>query len=164
MINYSVNPRPNPQNQEEAPLFHATAQIDRNLDINAFAKHIASHGCVYGRADIAAVLTLAVDCIKEQLLAGNKVTLGDLGSFFITLQSTGAKTRDEFVPAKIHGIRVKWSAGQAFKGLINEAEFQKVSTRVAQAAILGAETNNNGTVDLGSIKKKLSDKRKGLTD
>ena len=45
MINYSVGPRINPQNLEEDPLFFATAQIDRNLDINEFAKHIASHGC-----------------------------------------------------------------------------------------------------------------------
>lgn len=160
MINFSVGPRPNPQNQEEAPLFHATAQIDRNLDINEFARHIASHGCVYSRADIAAVLTMAVDCVKEQLLAGNKVTLGDLGSFQITLQSSGAKTREEFTAAKIYGIRVKWHAGDVLKNLINEAEFNKVATRIAQQSILGAETKNNGSVNLATIKQEIADKRK----
>ena len=148
MINYSVGPRINPQNLEEDPLFFATAQIDRNLDINEFAKHIASHGCVYSRADIAAVLTMAVDCVKEQLLAGNKVTLGDLGSFSISLKSKGALTREDFVPSKITSIKVNWRAGDVLKNLIKEAEFTKVSSRFAQSKVLEAETKGNTSVNL----------------
>ena len=60
---------------------YASAQYAEVMDINRFAEHIASHGCVYKRADIVAILTMAVDCMREQLLAGQKIQLGDLGGF-----------------------------------------------------------------------------------
>ena len=39
---------------------YASAQYAEVMDINRFAEHIASHGCVYKRADIVAILTMAV--------------------------------------------------------------------------------------------------------
>jgi len=139
MINYAVVPRVNPQDITSDPKFYAVAQYVKNYDINEFAKHIASHGCVYSRADIAAVLTMAVDCIKEQLMDGNKVTLGDLGAFSITLNSLGTETREQFVPAKIYKVNATWTPGKIFRSLIDEAKFQKVSTRGAQDKALQDE-------------------------
>ena len=160
MISYSVTPRINPQNVEADPKYGATAQYIRNLDINEFSRHISSHGCVYSRADIAAVLTLAVDCIREQLLAGNKVTLGDLGSFSVTLSGDHAKDASSYTPAMIKRVNVKWKPGNLMKNLIDEATFTKVSTRIAQRSILNAETNNNGSVNLQAIKEAEKETRK----
>ena len=70
MINYSIVMRKNPQDKEAAPKAYASAQYNSVMTLEKFAAHIASHGSVYSRADITAVLTLAVDCIHEQLLAG----------------------------------------------------------------------------------------------
>lgn len=159
MINYSVSPQVNPQNPEAAPKFYAKAQFVNNLDINAFARHIAMHGTVYSRADVAAILTLAVDCIREQMLEGNKVSLGELGSFSVSLQSNGAKTAEEFVPGKIYGVKVNWTPGSEFKDLIEDAKFTKVPSRIAQRAILAAETKGNQTVDLQAIKDAEREKR-----
>ena len=65
MINYSIYLRTNPMDKEEAPKAYGVAQYNSVMTIDKFAAHIASHGCVYSRADIAAVLTLAVDCLYE---------------------------------------------------------------------------------------------------
>ena len=46
----------------------AVAQYAELMPIEKFAKHIATHGCVYSRADISAILYLAVDCMRELLL------------------------------------------------------------------------------------------------
>ena len=164
MINYSVAPRINPLNPNAAPKYFAVAQYVRYLDINDFARHIATHGCVYSRADISAILTMAVDCIKEQLLAGNKVKLGELGDFSIGLCSHGTKTREEFVPSKIHKVNVNWTPGSLFKGLIDEAQFHKVSTRLAQQAILDAETNGDKPVNLAELKAKNKKDEDGVQD
>ena len=43
--------------------------------IEKFAKHITSHGSVYSRADISAILYIAVDCMREMLLEGKKIRL-----------------------------------------------------------------------------------------
>ena len=72
----------------------ATAQYTDVMTIEKFARHIATHGCVYSRADISAILYLAVDCMRELLLKGHKIRLGDLGDFSIALTSKGAEAAD----------------------------------------------------------------------
>ena len=66
----------------------AIAQYADVMTIEKFAKHIATHGCVYSRADISAILYMAVDCMREQLLEGKKIRLGDLGDFSVSPQSS----------------------------------------------------------------------------
>ena len=70
MINYSIVMRGNPTDKTVAKKAYASAQYSEVMDINRFAEHIASHGCVYKRSDIVAILTMSVDCMREQLLAG----------------------------------------------------------------------------------------------
>ena len=71
MINFSVGLRPNPMKPDEAKKAYAYVQARETMDINKFAEHISTHGCVYGQADIAAVLTMAVDCIREIIMAAD---------------------------------------------------------------------------------------------
>ena len=126
----------------------AIAQYADVMTIEKFARHIANHGCVYSRADISAILYLAVDCMREQLLEGKKIRLGDLGDFSVSLQSTGAETADKFSAQNITGVTVNWDCGQDFKNLIDEAEFNLVASRAAQAAVLKAIKAGDTTVDL----------------
>ena len=64
MLDYSVSSRRNPMDKDAAPRFYASAQCNKVVSLDEFAKHIASHGSVYKRADIGAVLTMAVDCLR----------------------------------------------------------------------------------------------------
>ena len=84
----------------------AIAQYTDVMNIEKFSRHIATHGSVYSRADIAAILYLAVDCMREQLLEGKKIRLGDLGDFAINLTSKGAETEDKFSVQNITGVNV----------------------------------------------------------
>ena len=58
MINYSTVMRGNPADKSAPKKAFATAQYSDVMELDEFARHIASHGCVYSRADIAAVLTV----------------------------------------------------------------------------------------------------------
>ena len=69
----------------------AISQYTDIMTIEKFAKHITSHGSVYSRADISAILYIAVDCMREMLLEGKKIRLGDLGDFSLLLTSKGAE-------------------------------------------------------------------------
>ena len=128
----------------------AVAQYTDVMTIEKFARHIASHGCVYSRADISAILYLAVDCMREQLLEGKKIRLGDLGDFSVSISSKGAETGDKFSAQNITGVNVVWDCGQEFKNLIADAEFNLVASRSAQAAVLKAIKAGQTTVDLTS--------------
>ena len=92
----------------ETEVLHAfaVAQYSDVMTIEKFARHIATHGCVYSRADISAILYLAVDCMREMLLDGRKIRLGDLGDFSVTLSSKGAESADKFTAANITGVNV----------------------------------------------------------
>ena len=127
---------------------YAIAQYADVMTIEKFARHIATHGCVYSRADISAILYLAVDCMREQLLEGKKIRLGDLGDFSVSLTSKGAKDAKTFSAQNITGVNVVWDCGQEFKNLLADAEFNLVASRSAQAAVLKAIKDGSNTVDL----------------
>ena len=129
---------------------YAIAQYADVMTIEKFAKHIATHGCVYSRADISAILYMAVDCMREQLLEGKKIRLGDLGDFSVSLTSKGAETAKAFTAQNITGVNVVWDCGQEFKNLLADAEFNLVASRSAQAAVLKAVKAGETVVDLNA--------------
>ena len=47
--------RINPLKKEEPKKTYACAQSSKTMNINQFTEHIATYGCVYSRADIAAI-------------------------------------------------------------------------------------------------------------
>ena len=123
----------------EARKTYGQTQMSEVVDLRSFSQHIASHGCVYGRSDIMAVLIKMVDCMYEMLLEGKKVQLGDLGSFSPTISTEGADTAAEFTTRNIKKVGVLWSPGEMFKDLSANAEFQLVPSRKGQARLLKQE-------------------------
>ena len=126
----------------------AISQYTDVMTIEKFAKHITSHGSVYSRADISAILYMAVDCMREMLLEGKKIRLGDLGDFSLLLSSKGAETADKFTAQNITNVKVQWEPGQQFKNLLEDAEFNLVASRSAQAAVIKAIKEGKTNVDL----------------
>ena len=126
----------------------AVSQYTDIMTIEKFAKHITSHGSVYSRADISAILYMAVDCMREMLREGKKIRLGDLGDFSVLLSSKGAEDADKFTAQNITDVKVQWEPGQQFKTLRDDAEFNLVASRSAQAAVLKAIKEGKTNVDL----------------
>ena len=147
MINYSIvimSAQPGTKKEDITETkAYATSQVSEVLDLQKFAKHIADHGCTYDRADIAAVITKAVDCLHELILEGKKVNLGELGGFYPELVTEGAKTADAFTAANIKEVNVRWIPGKAFKNLRDEATFQLVPTRSAQSSAIEVIKNQD---------------------
>ena len=142
MVNYSIVMRSNPMDSDAAKKAYASAQYSEVMDI-------ASHGCVYKRADIVAILTMAVDCMREQLLGGQKIQLGDLGDFSISINSIGAESAADYNPAiHVRKLNVNWSAGTRFQNLQEEAVFNLVATRKAARLVVKALKAGKTSVDL----------------
>lgn len=148
-ICYSVSGRPNPREKSAPPRYYASPQVSDNVSMDEFCRHIASHGSVYSRADVQSVLAQAVDCLREMLLDGKQVSLGDLGSFRVGLNSKGTMTSDEFNPLHhIKSVHVNWSPGMDFRNLQGDAEWNLVANRRAQRLLLKAVTSGETNVDL----------------
>lgn len=153
MINYSTFMQVNPANRDEAPKAHARAQVNEVMTLRDFTKHIADHGG-YSRGKVNGVISDMCACLVEMLLEGKKVQLGDLGDFWITLNSKGADSCQAFTAGMITGINVVFSPGKDFEGMLGKATFAPVASRAAQAATLKAEKTGEKTVDLEAAKKK----------
>ena len=137
MINYSTCMRGNPTDKDAAKKAYANAQYSQVMTLDKFCYHIASHGCVYSRADIQAILILAVDCLREQLLNGQQIQMGDLGVF-----------SNSITVENITEVNVLWAPGVRFNNLRQDAEFQLVPTRKAAAEVVKALKAGKTTVDL----------------
>ena len=80
MINYSVlimSAKPGTKKAQIATTkAYGTAQMHENLTFDQFCQHIADHNSPFSKGTIQGILTDAVACLREQMLAGNRVTLG----------------------------------------------------------------------------------------
>ena len=163
-INYSLSARlSNPSDKNSEKKVFPCAQVHEVISLQELAKHISGHGSPYTRDIIVGVLTAAVDCIREQLLLGNKVKLGEMGAFYISLRSEGVDKVEDFNPAyHIKALMVRWDRGNNFQNLITEAKFNYSTTRKKQSlskkeekeavnAELGVSGNNGGNGDSGDV-------------
>ena len=148
MIDYSVYLQPNPMDETAAPKAYAKAQMRENMTFAKFVNHIASHNGSFSRGTVKGVLSDAVSCLVEQLLEGKKVALGELGSFWLSLTSTGADSLESFSASNIKEVNIIFTPGEDFENLRGRAEFNLVASRVAQAATLKTEKAGGTVVDL----------------
>ena len=133
---------------------YAKNQVNEIWSIGKFAKHIADHNGVYSRGTVKGVLSDMCECLVEQLLNGNKIQLGELGTFSISISSEPAESLDKFTAKNIKAVNILFAPGEEFENLLSRAEFNPVASRVAQAAILKAEKKGDTTIDLEAVKKK----------
>ena len=154
MINYSVFKMRNPLKPELPKKAYAKNQVSEIWSLEKFSKHIADHNGVYSRGTVKGVISDMCECLVEQLLNGNKIVLGELGSFVISISSEGAESCEAFTAKNIKAVNILFSPGTDFENLINRAEFNPVPSRIAQAATLKAEKAGEGTVDLDAAKGK----------
>ena len=97
-----------PQTGENAgkELWYATVVTDREMSFEEFVDHISSHNSPYSRGTVHGVMMDMLDCMKELILDGKSVRLGDLGLFSIGMSSRGEVTRDKVTSASVQDIHL----------------------------------------------------------
>ena len=97
-----------PQTGENAgkELWYATVVTDREMSFEEFVDHISSHNSPYSRGTVHGVMMDMLDCMKELILDGKSVRLGDLGLFSIGMSSRGEVSRDKVNSASVQDIHL----------------------------------------------------------
>ena len=97
-----------PQTGENAgkELWYATVVTDREMNFEEFVDHISPHNSPYSRGTVHGVMMDMLDCLKELILDGKSVRLGDLGLFSIGMSSRGEVSRDKVTSASVEGIHL----------------------------------------------------------
>ena len=132
-----------PQTGENAgkELWYATVVTDREMNFEEFVDHISSHNSPYSRGTVHGVMMDMLDCLKELILDGKSVRLGDLGLFSIGMSSHGEVSRDKVSAASVEGIHLlvkntkNWS----------NSELKKLCKITAYDSYGAEETDGGGT-------------------
>ena len=101
------------------------ANVNQDVqDINKITAEVEKASTVSG-ADIRAVLYAAVEAINGFLSDGDIVRLGDLGSFRLSLSSTGEAKPEDVTVNNINGARIIFTPGAMLKTLLTNLKFEK---------------------------------------
>ena len=167
MVNYSIVMRSNPMDADAAMKAYASAQYSEVMDINRFLPSTSPATAVCTkRADIVAILTMAVDCMREQLLGGTEDTAGRLGDFSISINSIGAESAADYNPTiHVRKAECELGAGTRFQNLQEEAVFNLVATRKAARLVVKAlESRKKRPVWILPRGEGAGKRRTGLTE
>ncbi len=123
-IKYKTVARKNPREQQLPAKFYANAVSVSKINLKTLAKTISKRTSL-DHVDAEAVVSATVDIILEELADGNMVQLGDLGSFSVSLSSTGAETEDKFSAASIEKARIIYRPGAELKNMLKTLKYEK---------------------------------------
>lgn len=77
------------------------------MEFDQFVDHMAEHSSPYTRGTISGVLTDMLDCLKEQILDGKQVRLGDLGLISVGIDGKSAETLEAWnVQQNVTGLHL----------------------------------------------------------
>ena len=136
----------NPTKPEMPEKAYARVQINEVISTKKFVGHISDHNGVFSKGTVKGVTTDLVNCLREMLVAGNKVEIEGLGTFGISLTSEGAESLEKFTSANIKAVNVVYTPSEDLQDLIQDATFTQVSSRRVQAAALKAEKAGDESV------------------
>ena len=141
-----------PQTGENAgkELWYATVVTDREMNFEEFVDHISSHNSPYSRGTVHGVMMDMLDCLKELILDGKSVRLGDLGLFSIGMSSRGEVSRDKVTSASVEGIHLlvkntkNWSNSE-LKKLCKITAYDARGGEETDGGTTGGGTNGDGS-------------------
>ena len=136
----------NPTRPEEPEKAYARVQINEVISTQKFINHISEHNGVFSKGTVKGVTTDMVSCLREMLVAGNKVEIEGLGTFGISLSSEGAESMEKFTASNIKSVNLVFKPAEELQNLIQDATFTQVSSRRVQAAALKAEKAGDESV------------------
>ena len=99
------------------------------MNTSDLCRHMMKHGTIYTSDIVKGVVEKFINCFEELLLEGYKLKLDGLGTFYLSINTEGTETEEEFIPnANIKKVRVVFLGDQA-----KRSEYAtKVMTRKAQ--------------------------------
>lgn len=125
----------NPSEKNSEKKVYATVQSDETIDLDLLAAHMTEHNTPFTEGTLVGVLKDMMKCVVEQMLAGKRVKLGGLGTFYVSLSSEGVDSADDFNPAS-HITRVAPHIAfdkATWDDMVSKVDFELTTTREQQA-------------------------------
>ena len=133
----------------------------KTMAYQELCKHMSEHNSVYGEDVCLGVANKLQNCMLEQLLEGKKVQFGELGTFYLSVKSTGANREEDFsLGVNIQGLYLCFAPSRtdvnnlSSKMLKKKASFMNVKDLVESKS---KPSTSSGTDTGGSASGTTSD-------
>ena len=124
-IKYSLVPRKNRETGEIRAYANAVMDV---ISFDDLTTQAAAETTVT-KTDVEAVVRCVIDIMQRELLKGNNVQLGKLGTLYVTLSGKGAKAADEFTTSLIKRVNIRFRPDEKIKKELGKAEFELSPTK-----------------------------------
>jgi predicted histone-like DNA-binding protein len=96
------------------------------MNTRKLSRHISEHGSIYTQDVVFGVLEKFRSCLIEMLLESKKVKIDGLGTFYTTIESQGAETKEKYnVLTDIKALHIRFLPEQEQEMNISSREFLK---------------------------------------
>jgi predicted histone-like DNA-binding protein len=126
MIKYRVLERRNPSDLDLPAKFYAKAITHEVIGIDELCETIAEQSTV-SETDVLAVLNSLEKNILKQIKKGNLIQLGRLGSFQLSLKSSGSDLAEDVTAGNVLRKRIIFRPSQRFRDVLATLKFIKVA-------------------------------------
>ena len=118
----------------------------KTMSYQEICKHMSEHNSVYGEDVCLGVANKLQSCLLEQLLEGKKVQFGELGTFYLSVKSTGTAKEDDFnLGSNINGLFLHFSPSRTdLNNLSSKMLKKKASFMNVKDLIESKVKNTNG--------------------
>lgn len=142
-IQYKIVKRKSPK--DASVKFYAQSKISGATDLHTLARRM-SKATTVTEADSLAVLTELEEVLAEALLESKSVRLGKLGSFHVTLKSSGAESKEDFSHSNITKAMIRFIPSPTFKKhfLISNTDEMKLRNVEATEKSSTSDTKDSG--------------------
>jgi len=135
---------------ETAGKMYARVSYKQSMDLHDMAHHMAEHNTAFSEGLIVGVLTDFVKCVREMVLNGNTVKVGNLAIFKATVESNGLEVLYDAQSDKV---------ASATMGVLKEGE--KTGAAVKTIKLLAQSTGDFTREELKKdVKLSWTDKTK----
>lgn len=116
--------RKNMIDKEKPDLYYAIAKSSGVIDIDEMAERVQRASTV-NWADVLCVMRALQTEMIDSFKRGETVRLGDLGSFYVTLQSGGTLLQEDVKSPLIIGARVRFRPGKEILNTVKTLTYGK---------------------------------------
>ena len=115
----------------------------KTMKYQELCKHMSEHNSIYGEDVCLGIANKLQNCILEQLLEGKKVQFGELGTFYLSVKSSGVGKEDEYnLGSNIQGLYLCFAPSRTDVNNLSSKMLKKKASFMNVKELSGEPTPN----------------------
>ena len=121
------------------------------IDLDGLCDHIQGHGSIFTADVVQGTVKKFVQCIIELLLEGKKVRLNGLGTFYLSIDSMGADTSEDYnAQTHVKKVRLRFKPEQSEKSSYATSQITRMAKVTTNLPGSNSSTSGGGGNSGGS--------------